>query len=254
MMTSCVEEGVPLVMAKGPFGEIIDVSYSIGLICPGVGVGVVGRVDDPHRPILTGLVLVPGVVPSVPSTSSASSSARGPSTAVSVRRQARRPFRSSSDRLFSLQCRLGAGGVSRDVALLASRMVRPSTSRLYRLNWWKFRGWCRARDVSASSPSVYDVARFFAHLRDNLRISLPAIEGFRSAISSVLPFVGSHPVLSDVLRGFALSIPRASRTVVSWRLDVVLRYLGVLSLCHLAVYLYDRWLLTTSLRASTSLE
>ena len=111
MMASCVEEGVQMVLAKGPFGEIFDVCYSIGLICPGVGVGVVGRVDDPHRPILTDLVLVPGVVPSVPGTSSASSSAPGPSTAVSVRRQARRPFRSRSDRLFSLQCRLGAGGV-----------------------------------------------------------------------------------------------------------------------------------------------
>ena len=69
-----------------------------------------------------------------------------------------------------------------------------------------------------------DVARFFAHLRDDLHLSLPTIVGYRSAISSVLPFVGSHPVLSDVLRGFAQSIPRASRKVVSWQLDVVLRY------------------------------
>ncbi|MEO1301489.1 MAG: hypothetical protein AAFU83_04625, partial [Bacteroidota bacterium] len=57
------------------------------------------------------------------------------------------------------------------------------------------------------------------------KFAVTTIEGYRSAISSVQPRVGSDQTLSDVLKAFSQEAPAAAPRVVNWNLDVVLKFL-----------------------------
>ncbi|MEL7079454.1 MAG: hypothetical protein AAGM46_26490 [Cyanobacteria bacterium J06582_2] len=70
-----------------------------------------------------------------------------------------------------------------------------------------------------------DVAEFFVHLRQVKKLSVPTIEGYRSAIASVQPGVGTDQTVSDLLKAFSQEAPVSDRKIISWNLDVVLVFL-----------------------------
>ena len=183
------------------------------------------RSDDTNRPILASAALVPTSIQPLPGPSSSAPS-KSRSASAAVRKQsASRSWRSSSNRLVTIERRLRAQGFSRTVAQRVAAKSRKSTCNVYQHKWKVFRDWCISRDVSASKTPMTDVADFLVHLRDNVGLTVPTIEGYRSAISSVIPEVGTCKTLSDLLKSFAKDIPRDRPKKVHWNLDVVLQFL-----------------------------
>ena len=111
----------------------------------------------------------------------------------------------------------------------ASKAHRNSTALNYQSKWKRFRAWCHKQGFTSSAASSTRVARFLLYLRDVRKLSVPAIKGYRSALSSVYKFSGVNItddiVISDLVSAFEKEIPRKGISVPKWDLDVVLRYL-----------------------------
>ena len=120
-------------------------------------------------------------------------------------------------------------GFSRRVARQLTLARRPSTLLVYQQKWSTYRKWCREQGVSVSTPSLPKVADFLLFLHEVKRLSVPCIRGYRSMLSltfrSKLPKIATSPVLSDLLRSFAIQRPRSVVSPPSWDLDKVLRFL-----------------------------
>ena len=158
--------------------------------------------------------------------SSTSSSQRGSSASAAGQKVPLKSFHSCSSRLATLKRRFRAKGFSRRVSERLSSSVRQSTAHLYQSRWKCFRSWCLERKVSAACTPIPDVAEFLVFLRDNKKLSISSIRGYRSMIASVQPAVGSDPDLSILVKAFACDLPRPCVKLVSWSLEVVLAYLS----------------------------
>ena len=62
------------------------------------------------------------------------------------------------------------------------------------------------------------------HLRDERRLTITTIKGYRAAIASVQSRVGTNGYLTSLFRSFTVAAP-PSQPLPRWYLDVVLRYL-----------------------------
>ena len=123
-----------------------------------------------------------------------------------------------------------AGGFSRRVAQQVSLARRPSSRAGYQSNKWLiFRQWCRSEGYSISCPALPKIADFLFYLRRSRRLSVSAIMGYRSILStvfkSVLPEISTSPVIHDLLRSFQAEAPIREVRPPSWDLNVVLTFL-----------------------------
>ena len=120
-------------------------------------------------------------------------------------------------------------GVSSAVARQLANCHWPSSQRLYQHRWLAHRRWCRSKGHTVSSPSVAKVADFLLFLRRDKGLSVSAVKGFRSMLTSVfkyrLPELSVHFLLRDLIRLFELERPVRSPCPPTWDLCRVLEYL-----------------------------
>ena len=123
----------------------------------------------------------------------------------------------------------GEWGVSGAVARQLASCYRPSSQRLYQHRWLACRRWCRSKGHTVSSPSAAKIADFLLFLRWVKGLSVSAVKGFRSMLTSVfkyrLPELSDHFLLSDLIRSFELERPVRPPCPPSWDLCRVHEYL-----------------------------
>ena len=83
------------------------------------------------------------------------------------------------------------------------------------------------REVNPVDPALNDLVDFFCYLFDTLKLSVASIKGYRSAISNILKFSKSadctaDPIISDLIKGFALRKPVSRSLTPKWNLTCVL--------------------------------
>ena len=79
-------------------------------------------------------------------------------------------------------------------------------------------------------PTVPKIADFLLYLRTEKKLSVSAIKGYRSMLAAVFGFnhksVFESQVLTQLIRSFAIEVPRRTFSKPSWDLDKVLSYLA----------------------------
>ena len=108
-----------------------------------------------------------------------------------------------------------------------SQSRRESTLKVYSARWKIFLDWCLQREVNPVDPALNDLVDFFCYLFDTLKLSVASIKGYRSAISNTLKFSKSadctaDPIISDLIKGFALRKPVSRSLTPKWNLTYVL--------------------------------
>ena len=98
--------------------------------------------------------------------------------------------------------------MSSAVAHQLANCHRPSSQHLYQHPWLAYRHWCRLKGYTVSSPSVAKITDFLLFLRRDKGLSVSAVKGFRSMLTSVfkyqLPELSDHFLLRDYIRSFEL--------------------------------------------------
>ncbi|XP_064111422.1 uncharacterized protein LOC135218908 [Macrobrachium nipponense] len=88
--------------------------------------------------------------------------------------------------------------------------------------------WYRKKGVSSTTTSVNQIADFLLYLRNDLKLAVPTIKGYRSVLSAVFRHRGldlaNNKDLHDLLRSFETT-KVAQPKLPSWNLDVVLKFL-----------------------------
>ena len=105
-----------------------------------------------------------------------------------------------------------------------------STNKVYAAKWNLFDQYCRDHNVDpyqAKSPTVAD---FLLFCFDTRQSSARTLQGYRSAIASVLKLSsgydpGQDVILAQLIRSFFRERPVGARRIVPWSLNLVLRYL-----------------------------
>ena len=99
-----------------------------------------------------------------------------------------------------------ARGFSKHVVQQVSLARRPSSHAGYQAKWLVYRRWCRSEGHSISRPSLSKIADFLFWLRRSRRLSVSAVMGYRSMLStvfkSILSEIATSPTLHDLLRSF----------------------------------------------------
>ena len=78
--------------------------------------------------------------------------------------------------------------VSSTVSRQLANCHRPSSQRLYQHRWLAYRRWCRSKGHTVSAPSVAKVADFLLFLCRDRGLSVSAVKGFRSMLTSVFKY------------------------------------------------------------------
>ena len=133
----------------------------------------------------------------------------------------------SALRVETVQRLLKHKGFSSEVAKTVASSRRRSANVDYQYKWHQYREWCRTHGKSSSRPSIPKIADFLPFLRKEKKLSVSAVRGYRSMLSSVLKHkdldIAHNPVLTELLAAFEREIPPWTVPVPSWNLDVVLR-------------------------------
>ena len=144
-----------------------------------------------------------------------SASKRGPSTAsrLGIVKQSLR------DRQFSS-----------DVAEHVSKARRVSTAKVYDAKWQIFRDWADQRKIDPIQAIPQIVADFLTFLFSVKKCQVSTIKGYRSTISNTLKYktgydLGSHPVLSELIKSFAIQRPVDQPLAPKWDLAFVLSHM-----------------------------
>ena len=120
-------------------------------------------------------------------------------------------------------------GMSSAVARQLVNCHWPSSQRLYQHRWLAYRRWCRSKGHTVSSPSVAKISDFLLFLRRDKGLSVSAVKGFRSMLTSVfkyrLPELSDYFLLRDLIRSFELERPVRSPCPPTWDLYRVLECL-----------------------------
>ena len=109
-----------------------------------------------------------------------------------------------------------------------SQSRRESTLKVYSARWKMLSDWCLQREVNPVDPALKWFGRFFyCYLFNTLKLSVASIKGYRSAISNTLNFFKSadctaDPIISDLIKGFALRKPVSRSLTPKWNLTCVL--------------------------------
>lgn len=119
---------------------------------------------------------------------------------------------------------------SEEVAEFVSQSRRPSTRKVYDAKWRIFTGWCRTKQIDPVTAPINVVADFLLHLFQVKKCQISTIKGYRSTISNTLKFktgriIGSHPVISELIKSFELQRPIQRSLTPKWNLPWVLQSL-----------------------------
>ncbi|XP_064104939.1 uncharacterized protein LOC135214501 [Macrobrachium nipponense] len=140
-----------------------------------------------------------------------------------------KPPRSLSDCLSTIERLFRARGFSSKASKAIARARRSSTIRVYQSKWDVFRRWCKKNKLSSSDTSVTNIADFLIFLREESKLSVSTIKGYRSMLSAVFRNRGLRIAedkdLHNLIRSFETSKTFSLRTP-NWNLDVVLRFLS----------------------------
>ena len=126
--------------------------------------------------------------------------------------------------------RLLSKGFSPQLLSRLSSARAQSTNRVYAAKWNLFAQYCKDHDIDpyqAKSPTVAD---FLLFCFDTRQSSACTLQGYRSALGSVLKLScgydpGQDEILSQLIRSFFRERPIGARRIVPWSLNLVLRYL-----------------------------
>ena len=110
------------------------------------------------------------------------------------------------------------------------KSVRQSTTGVYQAKWGIFADWCHQRRIDPVSATIPQVADFFIYLRDDKKLTVPTIKGYRSALTLALRASGvdiaNSREISALIRSFAGECPVRSPKLPKWDLSLVLASLN----------------------------
>ena len=121
-------------------------------------------------------------------------------------------------------------GFSSTVAARMARGQKESTLLVYEGKWKIFVAWCGGRGCDPFAASISLIADFLCFLKDEKKLSLSTIEGYRSAIAGTLRHVtglevGKDCALSSLLANFARDKTVKDKRAPGWDLAFVLESL-----------------------------
>ena len=119
---------------------------------------------------------------------------------------------------------------SDEVADHVSKARRASTRKVYDAKWKVFTDWANRRKIDPIKASPNVVADFLIYLFRDKKCQVSTIKGYRSMISNTLKFssksnIGTHPVLSELMKSFQMQRPVNRSLAQKWDLPFVLTYL-----------------------------
>ena len=159
-------------------------------------------------------------------------SASNPKPTCSAKRQdsASKPGPSSASRLGIVKQSLRDRQFSSDVAVHVSKARRESTVKVYDAKWQIFRRWADQRKIDPIQATPQIVADFLTFLFSVKKCQVSTIKGYRSTISNTLKYktgydFGSHPVLSELIKSFAIQRPVDQPLAPKWDLAFVLTHM-----------------------------
>ena len=142
------------------------------------------------------------------------------------------PNTGESDVFNRMAC-LRQGFLSQDFSERVTELLlqswRSNTHSAYNSAWSKWCGWCSGRHINPLSASLGNILEFLADQFDLglqycfLNTLRSAISNSHSQIDSVN--VGSHPIVSRLLKGMFIARPPAPRYSGSWDVAIVVEYL-----------------------------
>ena len=228
-------DGGPSVGGNGRSSSMLEPSSSLCLpsvppCSPGSQVFGVGelRVDSSGSVVAsTGMVSRSSASSAVPSGTLANSS--GPSSATPFSSLPSQSGVAGSSSVETVRRFAREWGVSGAVARQLANCHRPSSQRLYQHRWLVYRWWCRSKGHTVSSPSLAKINDFLLFLRRVKGLSVSAVKGFRSMLTSVfkyrMPELSDHFLLRDLICSFELERLVHSPCPPTWDLCRVLDYL-----------------------------
>ena len=116
-----------------------------------------------------------------------------------------------------------------DVAEHVSKARRVSTAKVYDAKWQIFRDWADQRKIDPIQATPQIVADFLTFLFSVKKCQVSTIKGYRSIISNTLKYkpgydFWSHPVLSELIKSFAIQRPVNRSLAPKWDLAFVLSH------------------------------
>ena len=119
---------------------------------------------------------------------------------------------------------------SRDVAEHVSKARRVSTAKVNDAKWQIFRDWADQRKIDPIQATTQIVADFLTFLFSVKKCQVSTIKGYISTISNTLKYktgydFGSHPVLSELIKSFAIQRPVDRSLAPKWDLAFVLSHM-----------------------------
>ena len=159
-------------------------------------------------------------------------SASNPKPTCSAKRQdsASKPGPSTASRLGIVKQLLRDRQFSSDVAEHVSKARRVSTVKVYDAKWQIFLDWANQRKIDPIQATPQIVADFLTFLFSVKKCQVSTIKGYRSTISNTLKYktgydFGSHPVLSELIKSFAIQRPVDRPLAPKWDLAFVLTHM-----------------------------
>ncbi|XP_045130668.1 uncharacterized protein LOC123515846 [Portunus trituberculatus] len=120
-------------------------------------------------------------------------------------------------------------GYSSRVTEFLAKSKRPSTIMNYQYKWKRFREWCKREGHTVSNPTSQKIADFLVFLRQDCRMSVTAIKGYKAMLNGVFALKGfdlsTDPVLREVIKTCSRQVQRPPCRAPSWNVDVVLKAL-----------------------------
>ena len=132
------------------------------------------------------------------------------------------------DRLAYLRQIYEAQGFSQRVAELVIESWRGNTNAAYNSAWRKWHSWCCRRSINPVSATVASIVEFLTDQFD-LGLQYRTINTMRSSISTTHPgiegtAVGSHPLVSRLMRGMFNCRPPMPRYDRSWNIGTMIDF------------------------------
>ncbi len=102
---------------------------------------------------------------------------------------------------------------------------RPSTRRSYNYKIERFRAWCTERVIDPFQATVPNIADFLCMLYHS-DLAVSTIATYKSALTSILPWVSQGDKLDRLIRGMGNLRPRQQQPIPVWSLQLVLYVLA----------------------------
>ena len=192
--------------------------------------GVVQLSADSNSTLLASKRMVPGPDESVSRESFSSSIKTGPPKTTALPSVSQKPPELASSCMEAGIDLARAAGFSLKAAQLMAASRRKSTSLIYQGKWNIFRKWCETSKIDHSKPTLPVIADFLVYLFDVRKLSVTAIKGYRSMLSSVffsvLPGITSSRFMKELVKGLEnRSVKKMRSPFPSWSLAKTLEYL-----------------------------